>query len=135
MLTAVKTAHASHIPVALIDQRVDVTLRRFSQTLSWKERFTFLGDIVRGLFFPKKELEKYGLRGVNLQHVSSDETIARLIAQLKNRYPNVYKTLIAERNSYMLKQLKTLEKKHLDGTILVVVGAGHKEALEKAVNA
>src|SRR3989344_7746802 len=60
MLTAVKLAHKSNIPVALIDRNIEITLKRFSQTLTWAERFRFLGDIVKGLFFPKSQLKKYG---------------------------------------------------------------------------
>ena len=131
MLTAVKVAHKNNIPVALIDRNIEITLKRFSQTLTWAERFRFLGDIVKGLFFPKSQLKKYG--NINLKTVPSKELIKMLTTELKTRYPNVYKVLIAERNKYMINQLKALSKKYPETTILAVVGAGHQEEIENGL--
>jgi len=131
MLTAVKLAHKSNIPVALIDRSIEITLRRFSHYLSWKERFRFFGDIIKGLIFPRSQIKKFG--NIDLKSVPSKEVITKLVNELKERYPNVYKVLIAERNKYMINQLKALQKQYSEGTIVAVVGAGHQDELEKAL--
>lgn len=58
--------------------------------------------------------------------------IKKLIKELKQRYPNVYQVLVEERNQVMIRNLNFLAKENPDKTILVIVGAGHEEALQKA---
>jgi len=130
MLTAVKIAQKNNIPYALIDRDITVTLKRFSKALSWTERFRFLSDIIKGLLFSRSQLKKFG--NIDLKTVPSKEIINKLINELKQRYPNVYRVLIAERNRYMIAQLKALGKQY-PGTIVAVVGAGHQDELEKGL--
>lgn len=132
MLTAIKHAKAKSIPLALIDQPIYITIRRFSQTLSWKERWNFLADIFRGIFFWKSQMKRYGLDTIDLQKVPEEKLIQKLISHLKTRYPNIYKTLIDERNHFMEARLKEIAAQNTVATILVVIGAGHKEFLQKA---
>jgi pheromone shutdown protein TraB len=43
----------------------------------------------------------------------------------------VYKTLVSDRNKYMVKQLVKLMRAHPGKRILCVVGAGHKKGMEE----
>lgn len=132
MLQGIKQAKAKKIPIALIDQDMEVTLRRFSSSLTWVERWRFLTDIIRGLLLPKYEIKKYGLYKLDLHTVPPALLIKKMTQQLKKRYPNIYNVLIEERNKYMTVQLKCLAQEHPGKTILAIVGAGHKDALEHA---
>lgn len=132
MLHAVKLAQRLKIPLALIDRELTVSLQRFSQTLSWKERLRFLADIVRGMLFPRRELAMYGLEQFDLRSVPAEDAVRKMILRVKQRYPNVHRVLIEERNRFMIARLKKLVQEHPDEEVLVVVGAGHKEAIEKA---
>jgi len=132
MLTAVKQARENKIPIALIDRDITITLRRFSKALTWKERFRFLGDIIRGIIFPKSELKRYGIDKIDLKIVPSQKLITKMIAHIEKRYPSIYKTLIEERNVIMITRLKQLFLRKPDATIVAVVGAGHKEAIKNA---
>jgi pheromone shutdown-related protein TraB len=125
MLTAVKLAKAHKKKLALIDQDIDITLKKFSKSLTWKERWNFLVDIVKSLIFPKQELKKLGLSNFDLTKVPEKELIRSLIKRVEERYPGVYKVLIKERNIIMAKRLVELSLKH--DSILAVVGAGHLE--------
>lgn len=127
MLHAIKLAKKTKTPLALIDQNITITLQRFSQTLSWKERFCFVADIFKGIFSRKKQLEAF-----DLAQVPPKTLIKKLIKELKQRYPNVYQVLVEERNQVMIRNLNFLAKENPDKTILVIVGAGHEEALQKA---
>ena len=133
MLEAVKLAKKNMMKIALIDQDIEITLRRFSNTLSWRERFRFVWDIIKGAVMPKAELRRYGLDKIDLTRVPPEQLIKKMTLQLKKRYPNVYNVLIRERNQHMIKQLKQLSEQY--PVIVAVVGAGHKEAIEKAVSA
>lgn len=130
MLTAIKLAKKYNLPLALIDQDIAVTLSRFSQTLTWQERFRFVVDIFKGLLFPKKQLEKLG--NFDLTKVPSQEIIKKLMNELKQRYPNIYLVLVEERNKVMIRNLRYLFQQNPDKKIMAVVGAGHQDALEKA---
>ena len=133
MLQAVRMAQRHGIQLLLIDQDIEVTLRRFSQAFSWKEKFRFIADMVKGLLFPRAELKKYGLGDIDLRKVPPAQLVDTLIGQLKVRYPNLYQVLIAERNAYMIKKLKRIGVDKPDARVVVVVGAGHQRELEKAL--
>ncbi len=132
MLTAIKLAKENNIKIALIDQDIRITLKRFSKFLSWKERFRFAADIFKSIFFGKREMKKIGLEAfdmkIDLTKVPEKKVIRKMISFVKKRYPNVYKVLIGERNVVMAKRLKWLVENE-KGKILAVVGAGHEEEI------
>ena len=130
MKAALELAHKKNLKVALIDQPIDITLKKFSKNLTWKEKFRFVGDILGGFLMPKKKIKKLGLTKLDLTKVPDQKTIDSLIKQLEERYPNVYKTLITDRNKYMVRELVKLLRENKEKKILVVVGAGHKEGME-----
>jgi len=117
--------------IALIDQHINITLSRFSKHLTFREKLRIVGDVIRGLIFPKKELKKYGIEKMDLSKVPSDKLIRKLIGGIKKRYPNIYRVLIHERNVYMADRLYKIMLSHPGLKVLAVVGAGHKEGMEK----
>ena len=131
MKTALELARAHKLRIALIDQPINVTLKNFSKELTWREKGRFVWELISGLFAPKKQMKKYGLEKFDLHKVPEQEVIVKIISQMKRYYPSVYKTLIADRNIYMVKQLARLWQENPEKKILAVVGAGHKEGMEK----
>ena len=131
MKTALELAQKKGLQVAFIDQPIHATLQNFSRQLTWKEKGRFFLELFSGLFFPKKQMKKYGLEKFDLKSVPEKEVIAKIINEMKKQYPSVYKTLITDRNKYMVKQLVKLLRQHPEKKILAVVGAGHKEGMEK----
>ncbi|MBT4651582.1 hypothetical protein HOC13_03610 [Candidatus Woesearchaeota archaeon] len=129
MLTALNLGKKHKLKIALIDQPIQITLKKFSKTLTWKERFNFFSDLIQGLLFKKSQIKKMGLENFDLSKVPEEQLIEKLIQQLKDRYPNVYKALLSDRNKYMVKKLTKLQKDHPDQKILVIVGAGHKKGM------
>jgi pheromone shutdown protein TraB len=120
MLTAVRMAKKHNSKIALIDQDINITLKRFSKRLTWKERGRFLIDVFTG-FFKKKRIP------FDLRKVPQKDLVKKLINQVKKRYPSVYNVLIKERNAVMAYNLSGLMEENPDKTILAVVGAGHEE--------
>ena len=122
MLKAAEVARENNCKIALIDQRIDITLKRFSQTLTWKEKFRFVIDLFKAPFSRKIKID--------LTKVPEEDFINELITQVKHRYPNIYKVLVEERNIYMAKKLFKLMQEFK--SIVAVVGAGHgKEIIEE----
>ena len=116
MKRAAEVAKENNCRIALIDQRIDVTLKRFSKEITWKEKFRFLFDLIKGIF--KKERI-----GFDLNKVPSNEIIKKMLNHVRKRYPNVYKVLVYERNLVMAKHLYSLMGNY--NHVVAVVGAGH----------
>lgn len=131
MKTALELAKKNKIDVAFIDQPIRITLSNFSRSLTWREKWRFFLDMLRGLLFPRKQLRELGLDRFDLRKVPADSLLKKILAQLKGRYPSIYKVLVEDRNKYMVKQLVLLMKENPRKKILAVVGAGHKEGMEK----
>jgi len=123
MISAIKLAKKKKIGIALIDQDIEVTLKRFSETLTWKEKWNFIVDIIKAVVFKKKEIE------FDLTKVPSKKIIKKMINKVKERYPNIYKVLIEERNYVMGNNLRELIGRNKDKKILAIVGAGHEDDL------
>ena len=125
MRTALVAAMEEKARIALIDQHLERTMKRLSQRLSWKERLRFGIDVVKGPF--SKEMKEF--RKMDLRKVPSEKLIAKVLKLVKNRYPNVYKVLVEERNEHMASALVDIMNRHPDTKILAVVGAGHETEL------
>ncbi|MFH1510925.1 MAG: TraB/GumN family protein [Candidatus Woesearchaeota archaeon] len=126
MISAYKAAKKQKLKVALIDQRIDITLRNVSKQLSWREKWNFLVDILTG-FFKRPELE------FDLTKVPSKEVIKKITQKVKERYPNLYKVLVTDRNTVMARNLKTVMQQNPGKRILAIVGAGHEDELRTLV--
>ncbi len=123
MLHAAKVAHKQKLKVALIDQPLDKTLQKFSSTLTWTEKWRFFVDTFRGPWI-RKEI------GFAVDRVPDKETVKRILQFMSRRYPNVYKSLVVDRNRYMAKQLYVLLQHH---TVVAIVGAGHEDDIVKDI--
>ncbi|MFH0936131.1 MAG: TraB/GumN family protein [Candidatus Woesearchaeota archaeon] len=122
MKKAVETAYKVKADLALIDQDIEITLKKLSKNLTWKEKFRFLSDILKSLFI-KNKIQ------FDLKKVPDEKTINILTSQVKKRYPSFYKVLIKDRNFFMAKALYNLMSKNPNKTIVAVVGAGHEKDL------
>jgi pheromone shutdown-related protein TraB len=131
MKTALEMAKEEGMDVALIDQPIQITLKKFSKGLTWRERWRFFVDLLKGLVSPKKQMKELGLKNFDLRKVPEKEIITKMINQMKRRYPSVYKALVEDRNKYMVRKLVKLLRDNPKKKILCVVGAGHKEGMEK----
>ncbi|PIN75867.1 hypothetical protein COV18_01660 [Candidatus Woesearchaeota archaeon CG10_big_fil_rev_8_21_14_0_10_37_12] len=126
MLKAIEIAQQTGAKIALIDQDIEITLKKFSNALSWKEKWTFAKDLINGLIFKK------GIK-FDLAKVPSHKIINKLIKEVKTKYPNVYCVLIKERNEVMAKKLAHILLNHPDAEIVAVVGAGHEKEINLLV--
>jgi pheromone shutdown-related protein TraB len=122
MLKAVAAAHQVNAKIALIDQDIEITLRKFSKALTWKEKFTFIGDIFKGVVLRK------GIQ-FDLAKVPSQKVIDKLIEDVRKRYPSIYKVLVQERNEYMAMKLTQIVKHYKDAYVVAAVGAGHEKEI------
>ena len=127
MKKAVKLARKKDIKIALIDQDIEITLKRFSKSLTWREKWNFIVDVVKAVFAKKKVIE------FDLTKVPSKEIIKKLVGKVKERYPNIYNVLIVERNYVMAENLRKIMEAYPDKKILAIIGAGHEDDILELV--
>ena len=127
MKKAVRLAKKNKIKIALIDQDIEITLKRFSKSLTWKEKWNFFVDIMKAIFIRKEVIE------FDLTKVPNKKTIRKLVDKVKERYPNVYKVLIEERNYIMADNIKKIMDLYPDKKILGIIGAGHEDDILNSI--
>ena len=120
MKIAIQIAKKINAKIALIDQPVDITLKKLTKT-PLKEKLRFVKDILRDIFIKKQRIE------FDLTKVPSQSLINKLIKKLKKDYPYIYQVLIKERNQIMAKNLYNLMLNNK--SVVAIVGAGHKKEI------
>lgn len=123
MLQAYYAARKINAHLALIDQDIEVTLKRFSKSLTWKEKWRLLVDVFKGLVLRKQEFT------FDLSKVPNQKVIEQMIRKVKKRYPSMYHVLVTERNHVMAHRLAYLMQTYPDKTIVAVIGAGHEKEI------
>ena len=124
LLAAVQTANEAGLEVALVDRDIQVTMRRAWKKMKWRERFRLL----MSLFVEEEDEDEE----IDLDDLLSDsDLLSSMMDELKQFSPGAGEALIDERDQYIaekIMQAKTEEK------MLVVVGAGHLNGIEKALS-
>lgn len=123
MLQAIKLAKKNRIKIALIDQDIEITLKKFSKAITWKEKLNFIVDIFKAVILKERKIE------FDLTKVPDEKIIKKLIKEVKDRYPNVYRILVKQRNYIMAHNLFNLMQKKADKKILAIIGAGHEKEI------
>ena len=131
MIVAFNAAKKIGAKIMLIDQDIEITMKRFSKAFGAKERWHLFRDIFLGTLFRKRELKKLGIKELDLSKVPPKKLIKKLISRVKEDYPGVYSVLIEERNVYMAEQLANIEAANPGKKILAVVGAGHEDGIKE----
>lgn len=109
--------------VEFIDQDIRITLRKISESLTWKEKWNFVADAFKAIVLRKREVV------FDLTKVPSERVIKRLTSKVRKRYPTIYKVLVVERNSYMADRIAKLCMSFPDKKILAIIGAGHEKEI------
>lgn len=131
MLTAIRIAKENNLKIALIDQRVDTTLKNLSKEMRFREKILIIFDTLRGLISKNYGAKELGIKNLDLKKVPQQELIEKVLKKTKHRYPGLYKALVHDRNDYMAKKLLRISLKNPDMKILAVVGAGHKVEMQE----
>ena len=128
MKTAINLVKEHKLSLALIDQDIEITLKKLAKAITWREKLRFVKEVIKGLITRKQQIEPFDLR-----KVPPKKTIKKMISLIRTTYPGVYKVLIEERNEVMAKNLYNLITKYPDKKIFAIVGAGHEEDILKLI--
>lgn len=130
MLEAVRIAERKHIPVICVDQDITITLRRLRRHLDIRFAAKIMKDAVTGLIRPGKIQKQLGIRRFDLKRVPSDRIVQQILGLMEQEYPGMYHVLVEERNHAIVRNIREM-RKHFDGPILIVVGAGHVKGIRE----
>jgi pheromone shutdown-related protein TraB len=123
MKRAYELARENKIDLAMIDQDIEVTLRKISQKLTWREKLNFFADVFKAVVLRKREVI------FDLSKVPSARVIKRLTSKVKKRYPHIYEVLVEERNMVMAKNIAKLCRMNPEKKVLAIIGAGHEKEI------
>jgi pheromone shutdown-related protein TraB len=115
MLMAVRRAREVGARIELIDRDIGVTLQRLTDTMPWRERFRLFAELLMG-FLP-------GGKRVEFKQLTEEQIVNRLLRELKQDSPTLYRVLIQERDDHMASKLVPLMSEGIK--VVCVVGAGH----------
>ena len=73
MKQAIVIGRKQKAQIALIDQDIEVTLKRLSVTLTWKEKWNFIADVIKSLVSKKPEFS------FDLRKVPEEKLIATML--------------------------------------------------------
>lgn len=121
LLKAAQTATENHIPIALCDRDVRITLRRAWKSTSFFKKGYLLTTLFASLFDSTEISEE------KLAEMKQKDVLSELMDEMGTALPDVKEVLINERDIYLSEKIKAAE-----GTRLVaVVGAGHVAGIKK----
>ncbi|MBS3134865.1 TraB/GumN family protein [Candidatus Woesearchaeota archaeon] len=124
MKKAIELVKKNNLKLSLIDQDIDITLRKLSKAITIRVVFRFIGDVVKAAIFRKTDIELF-----DVSKVPSKKIIDNILKKIKERYPGIFNALIEERNEVMARNLYKLMNKYKDKKIFAVVGAGHESEI------
>ncbi|TYT23873.1 TraB/GumN family protein [Luteimonas viscosa] len=120
---AVEDARARGLPTHLIDRDVGLTFRRALQRLGWWQRAKLGGGIVAGLIVDDEVAEH------DIEKLKQGDMLQASFSEFAEQTPELYDTLIAERDRYMAARLRASAGSARE--VLAVVGAGHLDGLAR----
>jgi pheromone shutdown-related protein TraB len=121
MMAAIEQAEKSGAKIALIDRDIQVTLGRFWNRMSFFEKLKLFGSLVGASL-------GFGTDKIDIETVTNEDVVTQLIEELRKLAPSAAIVLIDERDAFMAKNLLDLSNQ---GKVVAVVGAGHREGIQK----
>lgn len=125
MLSAIEKAEKSGARVALIDRDIQVTLGRFWNKMSFLEKIKLFGSLVAATL-------GFGTKEIDMDTVTQEDVVTQLVSELRKVAPSAASVLLDERDIFMAKNLIDLSR---EGKVVAVVGAGHREGIQRYLNA
>jgi pheromone shutdown-related protein TraB len=129
MKAAIAGAERAGVPVQLIDREIGVTLRRASQRMSWWKRWVMLN----GLFFSMFSREQ--ITEEDVEQLKEGDLLSQTFSEFSEASPELYESLIAERDRYMAARLRQENATGATRRVLAVLGAGHLAGTASALEA
>jgi pheromone shutdown-related protein TraB len=128
MKAAIEAAEKAGLPLQLIDREIGITLRRASRRLSWWKRWV----MINGLFFSLFSRDEISEEDV--ERLKEGDLLTETFSEFSESSPELYESLIAERDQFMAARLLEENATHPGRKVLAVLGAGHLAGTSHALS-
>lgn len=126
MLTAIDTAKELGIAFALVDRDIGITLKRALSKMGFIEKIRVLKEMFFAFDLSSDDLAN------EVNELKKEDKIEDVMEVLREVSPNLYTVMVRERDAYMARKLIKLQEQF--GSVVAVVGAGHKKGMEEFLN-
>jgi len=125
MKAAMDGADAREAPLWLIDRDVGTTLKRAWRSVGFWQRFGLLGGLLASVF------DRENIGEQDIEKLKQSDLLESAFSEFASQSEPLYRSLIAERDSYMAARLREEVAKAtvIPTRVLVVIGAGHLKGL------
>jgi len=120
MIGAIEAANDIGAKIALIDRDINITLQRALNETSLWEKLKFVFSGVASLFASDDDLQ-------DIEKLKEEDTLDEIMEYFKEASPSAYKVLVKERDAYLANSILNIPEDH----VIAVVGAGHKEGINR----
>lgn len=124
---AATEAVARGLRLELIDRDAGVTLKRAWSSLGFFKRGQLAAELGVGL------LNSEDVGEAEIEQLKQGDMLESSFGEFAKQTPELFETIIAERDRYMAAKLQTLQGQAGTDKVLAVVGAGHLAGLAKAL--
>ena len=126
---AVDRAEERQTPVWLIDRDIGTTLKRAYRSVGFWDRLGIISGLGASVFSSEAIGEQ------EIEKLKRGDMLESAFSEFAKESEPLYRSLIAERDSYMAAKLREESAKGSFKRVLAVVGAGHLAGLEKELTA
>ncbi|MDD1672929.1 MAG: TraB/GumN family protein [Methanomicrobiales archaeon] len=122
MKAAIEEAEREHLPVALVDRDIRITLSRFWKGMGLREKLRLIYALSVSLFSGEEE-------SIDIDALTREDMVTVAIEEFRKFSPRGAEALIDERDAYIASRLLHLRMQN--ERVLAVVGAGHVRGVKR----
>ncbi len=121
MLAAIEAAKRTGARVALVDRDVGITIQRFWSAMGFLDKIRLVGSLIPAAL-------GWGEEEIDIDSITQEDIVSQMISEFRKISPSAANVLVDERDAYIARNLYQLS---LQGRVLAVVGAGHREGIAR----
>jgi pheromone shutdown-related protein TraB len=125
MRAAAVAAKKYGLPLQLVDRDLATTLRRSYASVPWYKRLYLMTGMALGMV-SSDEIDEEAI-----ERLKEGDILESTFTEFAEHSPELFEALIAERDRYMAARLREENISSEGRRVLVVIGAGHMEGLER----
>ncbi len=128
MRAAVTAANSNGAELQLIDRDLNITLKRVYRSVPFWRRFVLFSGLLTSMFSSDEISEE------DIENLKQGDLLESTFSEFAEHSPEIYQSLIAERDQFMTSRLRLLNSGTEIATetpkkVLVVIGAGHMQGM------
>jgi pheromone shutdown-related protein TraB len=125
MKTAADLADQRDTPVWLIDREISITLKRAYRSVKFMDRMAIVSGLIASLF------ERGNVSEEDIEKLKEGDILQSAFSEFAAQSEPLYRSLIAERDTFMAARLREEAAKKPVQRVLAVLGAGHLAGIER----